>query len=49
SSGIVCPFNLNIALMENAITNGVKLRLESEVLDIKKIEDNCFEIKTKKE
>ncbi|WP_343346135.1 NAD(P)/FAD-dependent oxidoreductase [Terrisporobacter petrolearius] len=49
SSGIVCPFNLNIALMENAITNGVKLRLESVVLDIKKIEDNCFEIKTKKE
>ncbi|UPA30789.1 FAD-dependent oxidoreductase [Terrisporobacter glycolicus] len=49
SSGIVCPFNLNIALMENAITNGVKLRLESEVLDINKIEDNCFEIKTKKE
>lgn len=49
SSGIVCPFNLNIALMENAITNGVKLRLESEVLDIKKIEDNCFQIKTKKE
>lgn len=49
SSGIVCPFNLNIAFMENAITNGVELRLESEVLDIKKIEDDYFEIKTNKE
>lgn len=49
SSGIVCPFNLNIAFMENAITNGVELRLESEVLDIKKIEDDYFQIKTNKE
>lgn len=50
SSGIVCPFNLNIALMENAITNGVELKLESEVLNIKKIEEeNYFEIKTNKE
>ncbi|WP_018591756.1 NAD(P)/FAD-dependent oxidoreductase [Terrisporobacter glycolicus] len=49
SSGIVCPFNLNIAFMENAIINGVELRLESEVLDIKKIEDDYFEIKTNKE
>ena len=36
SAGIVCPFNLNVALMENAINNGVELRLESEVVDIKK-------------
>lgn len=50
SSGIVCPFNLNIAFMENAMTNGVELKLESEVLDIKRIEEeNCFEIKTKNE
>lgn len=38
-AGIVCPFNLNIALMENAITNGVDLKLESEVVDINKIDD----------
>ncbi|MEG2110208.1 MAG: NAD(P)/FAD-dependent oxidoreductase [Clostridium sp.] len=50
SSGIVCPFNLNIALMENAMINGVQLRLENEVIDIKRIdEENCFEIKTNKE
>ena len=50
SSGIVCPFNLNIALMENAVTNGVELKLESEVIDIKRIEsEDYFEIKTKKE
>ncbi|SCH05838.1 MULTISPECIES: NAD(P)/FAD-dependent oxidoreductase [unclassified Romboutsia] len=45
SAGIVCPFNLNIALMENAINNGVELKLQSEVLDIKK-EDDIFNIKT---
>ena len=44
SAGIVCPFNLNIALMENAITNGVELNLESEVIDINK-EDDVFTIK----
>ena len=50
SSGIVCPFNFNIALMENAITNGVELKLENEVLNIKRIEEeSCFEIKTNKE
>lgn len=47
SAGIVCPFNLNIALMENAINNGVELKLQSEVLDIKK-EDDIFNIKTSK-
>ena len=44
SAGIVCPFNLNIALMENAITNGVELNLESEVIGINK-EDEVFIIK----
>ena len=44
SAGIVCPFNLNVALKENAITNGVELNLESEVIDINK-EDDVFIIK----
>ena len=44
SAGIVCPFNLNIALMENAMLNGVDLKLESEVIDIEKIDD-YFNIK----
>ena len=46
SAGIVCPFNLNIALMENAMLNGVDLKLESEVVDIEKIDD-YFNIKIK--
>lgn len=44
SAGIVCPFNLNIALMENAMENGVDLEVESEVIDITK-EDEHFNIK----
>lgn len=47
SAGIVCPFNLNIALMENAINNGVELNLQSEVLGIRK-EDELFNIITSK-
>lgn len=50
SSGIVCPFNLNVALMENAINNGVELNLQSEVVAIKKVNsdnERYFEIKTK--
>lgn len=36
STGVVCPFNLNIALMENAIANGVTLKLKSKVTNITK-------------
>lgn len=46
SAGIVCPFNLTVALMENAIINGVKLNTESEVTNISK--DEYFNIDTKK-
>lgn len=46
SGGIVCPFNLTVAFMENAINNGVKLETKSEVLDINK-NDDYFEIKTR--
>jgi len=35
--GIVCPFNLTIALAENAAVNGVKFELGTEVLSIEKI------------
>ncbi|MDD2981112.1 MAG: NAD(P)/FAD-dependent oxidoreductase [Hespellia sp.] len=38
TAGIVCPFNLNIALAENANTNGVEFKFNTEVLDIKKID-----------
>ena len=33
-SGIVCPFNLTIALAENAATNGIEFRLNTKVVDI---------------
>ncbi len=36
TSGIVCPFGLNIALAENAFVNGVEFRFYTEVLDIQK-------------
>lgn len=38
TAGIVCPFHLNIALAENAYTNGVDFKFDTEVIDIKKIE-----------
>ncbi len=43
-AGIVCPFNLNVALMENAIENGVKLQVQSKVVGIEKVDD-YFDIK----
>ena len=39
TAGIVCPFHLNIALAENAYANGVDFRFNTEVLDIKKMEE----------
>ena len=38
SAGIVCPFHLNIALAENAYTNGVEFKFDTEVLEIEKEE-----------
>lgn len=46
SCGIIDPFNLCVHAMENAIDNGVNLRLNSAVTDIKKIED-YYKITTK--
>ena len=45
SAGIVCPFGMNIALAENACTNGVEFRFNTEVLDIRKTETG-YEIHT---
>lgn len=45
SAGIVCPFNLTIALAENANTNGVEFRFDTEVTDIKK-ENDIWKIQT---
>jgi glycerol-3-phosphate dehydrogenase len=38
TGGIVCPFGLNIAMAENAYTNGVEFRFNTLVRNIKKIE-----------
>jgi len=46
TAGIIDPFGFNIALMENAIENGVKLCLNEEVIDIKK-NNNKYVVKTK--
>ncbi|MDD6283344.1 MAG: NAD(P)/FAD-dependent oxidoreductase [Oribacterium sp.] len=39
TGGIVCPFNLTIALAENAADNGVEFRFLTEVTDIQKDKD----------
>ena len=45
TGGIVCPFNLNIALAENANVNGGDFKFNTEVQNIKKVDDH-FEIET---
>lgn len=45
SVGIVCPFNLNIALAENAYVNGVMFKFNTEVSQIRKKEKG-FELHT---
>ncbi|WP_125154060.1 NAD(P)/FAD-dependent oxidoreductase [Clostridium rectalis] len=47
TGGITCPFNVTIALAENAYTNGVKFNLNTEVSGIVKVEDRYI-IKTNK-
>ena len=39
TGGIVCPFNLTIAMAENAAANGVEFSLNTEVMNIEKIAD----------
>ena len=45
TGGIVCPFNLTIALAENAKVNGVDFKFDTEVKDIKAIHGG-YEIET---
>ncbi|MFI3174469.1 MAG: NAD(P)/FAD-dependent oxidoreductase [Bacillota bacterium] len=46
TSGIVCPFELNTAMAENAYANGVEFRFGVEVAELKK-EGEIWTIKTK--
>lgn len=48
SVGVTSPYEFTIALVENAITNGVELKLESEVISIEKLPGE-FIVHTKKE
>lgn len=45
TAGIICPFILNAAYAENAYDNGVEFRFNTEVLNIKKV-NNIFEVAT---
>lgn len=47
SAGIINPFELTVALMENAMDNGVKLNLNEEVINIEKI-TNGYKVITNK-
>ena len=38
TAGIICPFELNIAMAENAAMNGVEFRFNTEVQDLKSTE-----------
>ncbi len=46
TSGIVCPFELNTAMAENAHQNGVEFRFDTEVVNLKK-ENDVWHIETK--
>ncbi|MDO4804922.1 MAG: NAD(P)/FAD-dependent oxidoreductase [Lachnospiraceae bacterium] len=46
TSGIVCPFILNIALAENAAVNGVEFRFNTHVEDIKADADGIYHLRT---
>ena len=45
TAGIVCPFGLNIALAENACENGVEFKFDTEVEEIRKL-DEGYELDT---
>lgn len=45
TAGIVCPFEFNIALAENACANGVEFRFHEEVQDIVR-SGQCYELHT---
>jgi glycerol-3-phosphate dehydrogenase len=47
TGGIVCPFNMTIALAENAFENGAEFRFDTEVTGIVK-EDGSYTLKTDK-
>lgn len=49
TGGIICPFNLTIALAENAFENGVDFKFNTEVTEIRRFGENWKLITTKGE
>ena len=46
TSGIICPFMLNIAMAENAAANGVEFRFNTKVEDIKRDDEGIWHLRT---
>lgn len=46
TGGIICPFELTIAMAENANVNGVEFRFNTKVEDIKKGADGIWHLRT---
>jgi glycerol-3-phosphate dehydrogenase len=46
TGGIICPFELTIAMAENAYVNGVEFRFNTRVEDITKGEDGLWHLRT---
>ncbi len=46
TGGIVCPFELNIAMAENAFVNGVEFRFNTRVEDITRNEEGLWVLRT---
>lgn len=46
TGGIICPFELNIAMAENAGMNGVEFRFNTRVEDVKKDDEGIWHLRT---
>lgn len=49
TGGIVCPFQMTVALGENAIHNGVEIYRNAEVTEVKRGKDNTWQVATKED
>ncbi|MBN2221263.1 MAG: NAD(P)/FAD-dependent oxidoreductase [Vallitaleaceae bacterium] len=48
SAGVTSPYEMTIALCENAIHNGVELHLQEEVVAMEKLENGHFQVRVNK-
>ncbi len=47
TAGITCPYELTVALAENAVTNGANIRLDTEVVGITRNPEGIFKLETR--